>query len=640
MLSFIFLSGAGYLFIDYITPKMYEKNEYSKLNISTKNLCWCYSTNGKVRSVGISDDGEYVVASAYSLDSSTYLFDRESSISKTPSWVFSKPGSITYRSTETLYFNEYWYYYEHIRAGNQINFNVQSSPSVISFAIWDQPFWNFPNTTKYGNEAASFQLTSNYYDFYSIFLRSGSTINYNFNTSDLVDFFIADANDLYLWNQGSSPSFYVDLQDTTSANDSFIVPTAQDYYIVWNNEGASSVTVDYIINYTALNVPDLTVADFHLEAVDFIPEQTFTVPYDGNWYFFIYFEPMNSPEETTSITFDVTYDIGNNMYAVGISANGDYIATANDDKTIYLLNNSISNPKEPVWDFLGDSYFNDIVVSKDGNYIVAATENGTIYVLNNSLSKPKLALWNYTTGNIIHSVAISANGDHIAAAGWDGNLSFFNKNSSIPLWISLIGTKIYSVAISLDGNYIVAGTYDGRVLLFNKGNSTPLWSYFTGGEMNTVAINADGTYIIAGGSEGLLYLFERSNAVPLWNYSTGASFGGSDFHRCIAISQDGKYIAAGTQSSMFYYFERSSSLPLWTHTLSAEVNAVAMSANGSYITVGSDDQCVYLLYNNIETNPSYEPSAIPGYGIFITIGFICLASAILVKKRTMSLKFI
>ncbi|MHA1933192.1 MAG: hypothetical protein ACW96X_11660, partial [Promethearchaeota archaeon] len=46
-------------------------------------------------------------------------------------------GYVNYRSTETLYFNEFWYEYEHIEAGNDITFSVDSSPSDITFAIWD-----------------------------------------------------------------------------------------------------------------------------------------------------------------------------------------------------------------------------------------------------------------------------------------------------------------------------------------------------------------------------------------------------------------------------------------------------------------------------------------------------------------------
>lgn len=607
---FILISFIGELCIDI---EVSGKEEPFNFNLSSAHLYWSYLTGEKIRSVAISDDGGQIVASTYSPDSSVYLFDNKPSTSKVPSWIFNnaeESNSINYRATETLYFDEFWYENEYVRAGTQINFSVQSSPSVISFAIWDQPFENLPTTTEYGVNTDAFQLISNSYEYYWIFLRSSSTINYNFNSTGEVNFFICDGYNFYLWNQGLPSSFYVDLQYITSANGSFITPSAQDYYVVWYNEGLSSVFVDYIINYTALNVPDLSVADFHVEAVDFIPQQTFIVPSNGNWYFFIYFDPMNSPEETTNITFDVTYEIGNNMYAVDISASGYYIAAVSDNKYVYYLFNSITNPKEPIWEFKGDNSFNDVAISSDGKYLITATTTGRIYLLNDLLNYPKLPLWNYTIGDVVYSVAISANGDYIAVAGWNGNLYFFNKNSAVPLWIYFSGSKILSVDISLDGNDIIAGTYDGKVLRFNKGSSTPLWSYSTSGTVNTVAVSADGNYYIAGSSDNNLYLFERSSSIPLWYYLAGASFGRSDCPRCIAISQDGKYIAVGTQDSRFYYFERLSSVPLWSHILGGRINAIAMSADGSYVVAGSDDYRIYLFYHEIGVSPFPFPFAL------------------------------
>ena len=630
----IFLLGIVFPYIYYITPKLHKTRELSNLNLSSNNLCWRSNTPEKVRSISISDDGEYIVASTFSPDSSIYLFDNQPSISKTPLWSYSnknKSHSVTYRSTETLYFNEYWYEYEHIKAQNQIHFSVQSSPSVISFAIWDQPFENLPYTTEFGNKTDTLQLTSDSYDFYWIFLRSGSTIEYSFNATDLIDFFIADTNSLYLWVQGLSTSFFVDLQNTTSGDGSFTVPTTQDYYVVWYNVGLSTISVDYIINYTALNIPDLSVADIYVEAVDFIPEQTYIVPNEGNWYFFIYFDPMNSPEESTTITFDVIYNIGNSMYAVDISGNGDQIV-AGDDNYVYLLNKSVTIPKEPVWDFPGDDSFNDIAISNDGYYTVAITGKGTLYLLFNLPLGLYTELWNYTSGDDLHSVAISANGDYIVASGWDGKLYLFNKYTSTPIWTYLTGTKIYSIAMSLDGNYIVAGTHDSQVLLFNKTNSTPLWSYFAGGEIFSVAINDNGTYIIAGGSEGNLYLFNRSSETPLWKFSVGASFGYVYSHHCIAISQNGNYITAGTQDSMLYYFNKLSSEPIWSHVLGGEINAIAMSVNGSYIAVGSSDHRVYLFGYGVDCQLSSKETIIPGFCIPLTIGLICLFSIISIKK--------
>jgi hypothetical protein len=220
------------------------------------------------------------------------------------------PGEVTYRSTETLYFNEYWYEYENIGAGNDITFSVQSSQSVITFAIWDEPFENLPTTSKTGEFGEGFSLEYNYYYYYSLFLRPGSEIDFEFQSTGAVDFFLADAYQLTDWNQGENPEFDIYLDDVTSGDESYKVREAKDYYLVWYNEGQNDIDITYNVEYTAENVYDFSVTEFYVEGVYEIPEQSITVPNDGRWYFFVYFDPMNSPEAATDITFDVTYDTG------------------------------------------------------------------------------------------------------------------------------------------------------------------------------------------------------------------------------------------------------------------------------------------------------------------------------------------
>ncbi len=219
-------------------------------------------------------------------------------------------GTVNYRSTETLYFNEYWYEYENIKANNKISYKVDSLSSYISFAIWDQPFENLPTTTRLGNDTDQLVLISDWYEYIQYYLKPGSSINYNFNASSQIDFFIANGQALYDWNLGGSPSFYVDESNVTQASGVYNVLSARDYYLVWYNDGLSTVTVNISINYSAIDVIDLSAADFYVEGVDTVVQDTFTVPNDGNWYFFVYFDPMLSPEESTTITFDVTYDTG------------------------------------------------------------------------------------------------------------------------------------------------------------------------------------------------------------------------------------------------------------------------------------------------------------------------------------------
>jgi hypothetical protein len=219
-------------------------------------------------------------------------------------------GVVNYRSVETLYFNEYWYEYEYVRQGNTITFSTQSSPSLISFAIWDSPFESLPTTTKFGSFTDQLSIQNNYYEYYSLFLRPDSIIEYLFNASNSIEFFIADGYNLNEWNLEGNPSFYEYTANTHGDSGSLSISEAKDYYLVWYNDEVSTVDVDFTVNYTATNAVDLTAADYFIEEVELIPQTTFTVPNDGNWYFFIYFDPMNSPEESTTITFDVSYTTG------------------------------------------------------------------------------------------------------------------------------------------------------------------------------------------------------------------------------------------------------------------------------------------------------------------------------------------
>ncbi|MBN2154805.1 MAG: zinc ribbon domain-containing protein [Candidatus Lokiarchaeota archaeon] len=222
----------------------------------------------------------------------------------------SSDGTVTYRSTETLSFNEYWYEYEDMKTGNTITYSFQSSPGVISWAISDESFEELPTTTRNGQFLDRVIVPGNEgYEYILLFLRPGSRIDYEFNASDPIEFFIADTQDMITWNNYGTPVFYRHLVDVTSGTGILNINTAQDYYVVWYNDGSSAIDVDVNIEYLETGVPDLTAADKYGIATDFASGD-FTVTSDGRWYFFVYFDPMHSPEETQEITFDVQFQIG------------------------------------------------------------------------------------------------------------------------------------------------------------------------------------------------------------------------------------------------------------------------------------------------------------------------------------------
>jgi len=224
-----------------------------------------------------------------------------------PGSSYSDSGTINYRSTETLYFNEYWYEYEKVDAGTTMTFNIQSTPGVVSFAIADHPFEDFGLTTATGESNYSITLQPNYYEYYTIFLRSGSTVQYDFNSSAEVDFFISDIQEFNDWYYSEPTTLYY---ESTSLNDTgeYSVGYTEDVYLVWYNGGNSSdIDVDISLSYVAVGVPDFSEAIYYSEAENHI-ESNIDVPTDGTWYFFVYFDPMYSVDETVDITFDVTYE--------------------------------------------------------------------------------------------------------------------------------------------------------------------------------------------------------------------------------------------------------------------------------------------------------------------------------------------
>lgn len=224
-----------------------------------------------------------------------------------PGSSYTDSGNINYRSTETLYFNEYWYEYETVDAGTTMTFSIDSTPGVVSFAIADHPFDEFGLTTVTGEVNYSITLQSNYFEYYSIFLRSGSTVQYDFNSSSEVEFFIADIQEFNDWYYSEPAQFYY---ESTSLNDSgeYSVGYTEDVCLVWYNSGNSSdIDVDISLNYVAVGIPDFSDAIYYVESENDIGA-SIDVPSDGTWYFFVYFDPMSSTDETVDITFDVTYE--------------------------------------------------------------------------------------------------------------------------------------------------------------------------------------------------------------------------------------------------------------------------------------------------------------------------------------------
>jgi hypothetical protein len=222
----------------------------------------------------------------------------------------SAEGTVTYRDTQTLYFNEYWYEKEYMRQGSTIKYEMQAQ-SEVTFLIWDQPFDKFPisgasksgayreNITVYGNDD---------YQYVGYFLQTGSSIDFEFTVSGgSIEFFIADANDLNRWNNWEDITPKDSYIGSVGYSGRFVAPYTQDWYLVWYNSGSSTIDIYLDLSYTVLAF-DFSAADVIHENVLSVPQDEFIVTESGDYYFFIYMDPFVNPKLTVDITFDVSYD--------------------------------------------------------------------------------------------------------------------------------------------------------------------------------------------------------------------------------------------------------------------------------------------------------------------------------------------
>ncbi len=224
----------------------------------------------------------------------------------------SSEGIVNYSDTQILSFNEYWYEKESMKSGQEIQYQLVDAYSSVTFIIWDEPFEDFPTTqTITGNHNGTLTVQGDHdYQYLGFFLKPDSSLDVTFTTTGgNIEFFIADANDLNRWNNWETiyPTIYD--ASSTGGNFNYIIPHAQDWYLVWYNSGSNPIGISYDVDFTAVGVHDFSDADIIFENVESVSQSTFTVPHDGTWYFFVYFDPFVNPAESVEITFDVSFQL-------------------------------------------------------------------------------------------------------------------------------------------------------------------------------------------------------------------------------------------------------------------------------------------------------------------------------------------
>ena len=205
----------------------------------------------------------------------------------------------SYSNNRALNFGEYIYNSTYLNAGSSISYDLASNVP-ITFVILNKPLINILNETKKesGIYNSNFQLNSQ--EAYSItpFLIKGDSINLTILNSQSIPF--------YIFEHGNTTPYSKYLINASSMNEvSFIAPRTDYYNFNWISPSSlvGSVDVTSIFQYN-ISLINFSNANVKLVNKQNMPENSYRVPKNGTYYFFIY---TTSFQQSSKVLYIVTF---------------------------------------------------------------------------------------------------------------------------------------------------------------------------------------------------------------------------------------------------------------------------------------------------------------------------------------------
>jgi WD40 repeat protein len=322
------------------------------------------------------------------------------------------------------------------------------------------------------------------------------------------------------------------------------------------------------------------------------------------------------------------------IYEVAISEDGQYVSAGGFDGNLYYFEKS----GEMAWESPGGQIY-ELTMSDNGEYLAISRSNGNLIGIRRPCTieyynKEGLKIWDYSTNDWISSLDISPDGSYVAAGCHDNNVYFFNREGDL-LWSFTTTDAVWSVSISADGSYVAAGGDDQKVHLISKSGQeiwrSPMYVYSDyyqsnrGTQVLDVEIIRDGPMVLAGGRghNDLYYLY---NATGYCMHATCKEdvYGVRD----IEIDDNGRYFVTyspTTGNDNIRVFDINGR-NLWSFKTKNYQNCIAISGDGCYVVVGSNDGNIYFFSNTLQSGQTAP--TFPVIGIISII----LAAGILRKK--------
>ncbi|MBI4344844.1 MAG: WD40 repeat domain-containing protein [Euryarchaeota archaeon] len=285
------------------------------------------------------------------------------------------------------------------------------------------------------------------------------------------------------------------------------------------------------------------------------------------------------------------YDTGQAVNGVAVTENGTVVAAAYENVTLF----------EAGGRQVGNNNLRDFIAAlastPGGEYTAVGTGEGKVYLFDSNLT----VLWKYLVMLSPSAVAISRDGDAIAVAMSTPTIYLLDRKGEVA-WRYKAEKVPTSIALSSKGDLIAVATKEAVYLLDRFGSDT--WLYKTGGPARGVAM--DGRGRVAVGINASLLLLEGGKEV--WRYDVGGPV------RAVAMTGGGEFVLLSTEDKL--YLLGGSGKPVWDGDIGG-ILSLAISPNGSYVALGTDDHFVYLV-RNAEPAVAGAPES-PGAALNVTL---------------------
>jgi len=272
------------------------------------------------------------------------------------------------------------------------------------------------------------------------------------------------------------------------------------------------------------------------------------------------------------------------VYGVAFSPDGRIVATASQDRTVYLLDTQTGSIVRALRGH--DDQVFSLDYSPDGRHIVSLDWSA------------KLAIWDLETGEVrwhgspgLNGVRFSPDGRHVVGGGKNDTIWEFDVESWESRPFKGHENNVSRVEYSPDGQYLLSASYDRTVRLWDRTSGQVLHVLQSDGAIAGIGFSPDGETLVTAGGARVVRLWDRTSGEQIRELH-----GHDAFIHNVAYSPDGSMLASGSVDASVMLWDLTAEEPSARRYLghTSSVYGVQFSPDSQYLASAALDRSVRL----------------------------------------------